>query len=890
MSASSNGIVASLARGLIGNRIVFSVIFFVVTVMFGFSASNIKLDPGFLKLLPVKHEYMVTMMEYLDDFSGSNRVLVSMRWTGEDEIYNPEFFKAFENATQDVFFIPGIDRTKVSSLFTPDTYYIEVTEDGFRGEPVVPKRYSGTLEQLKQIRSNVENSGQLGLLVSGSHKAALIRADLQYFDRSKAEEAQEINVEPCEVMDPSKIKGGQRVDYMLVNRKLEELRGRFENPKLFEFRLTKDCGALAAGTVVKTTPRDRKEGLDNSLDVNNLIEGFGPFASLQKSEEGYPYLISPADIEIVEVANPDYSEHIEVNIIGFAKLLGDVINGLLGVFAFFALAFGITILLLYLYTGSLKITLTSLFVASLPVFWLIGSLPLMGLGIDPMSILVPFLIFAIGVSHAVQMTNAWLIEAAAGHDSKVASQNAFIRQFIPGTVALLTEALGFGVIMLIQIPIVQELGQTACMGVLLMIITNKMILPIVLSYMSPPAKLVAAAEGGNKKDGFGPKLWDFMGGFADRKRALLVFLFAFMLMGWATWQSRDLVIGDSGVGAPELHPDARYNIDSGTISDMYDIGADVLSVIIEAPDFPGDSCLNYPVINLIDRFELFTRGVEGVQSVVSVGSVGKRVIAAFNEGHPAWRSLPRSSVALTTASPAFAPALGFNTEGCRSVQVVIFTQDHEGPTIVHVLKEIKQFIADNPVDGVKIRLAAGNIGVMGATNEEVMDAEVTMLSCLFIALVLFCLISFRSLTALMCVLVPLVGVTVMGNALMATLGIGLKVATLPVIALGVGVGVDYGIYLFERIQHYMADPNMPFKEAFRLSMHDTGSPIVFTAATMAIGVATWTLSDLKYQADMGLLLAFLFLVNMFAATTLLPALGAWFYRKRDKEIEARMAS
>ncbi|MDX1496108.1 MAG: efflux RND transporter permease subunit, partial [Salinisphaeraceae bacterium] len=153
--------------------------------------------------------------------------------------------------------------------------------------------------------------------------------------------------------------------------------------------------------------------------------------------------------------------------------------------------------------------------------------------------------------------------------------------------------------------------------------------------------------------------------------------------------------------------------------------------------------------------------------------------------------------------------------------------------------------------------------------------------CLFGALVIFCLISFRSWTALLCVLVPLVGVTVMGNALMATLDIGLKVATLPVIALGVGVGVDYGIYLFERIQHYMHDPSVDFKEAFRRSMHDTGSPIVFTAATMSVGVATWTLSALKYQADMGLLLAFMFLVNMFGAICLLPALGAWFYRKKE---------
>mgnify|MGYP000312534096 CR=1 FL=1 len=773
-------IVAVIAHRLISHRKVLAVFFAIVTIVFSWSASRIHLDPGFLKLIPIKHEYMVTMMEYMDDFSGANRILVSLRWKGEGDIYNPEFFKAFEQASQDVFFIEGIDRTKVSSLFTPDTIFIEVTEDGFRGEPVVPKKYSGTPEELKQIRSNVENSGQLGILVANNHKAALIRADLQYFDRSKARQK-------------------QRVDYWHVNQKLEEIREKYEN------------------------------------------------------------------------------ENIEVNIIGFAKLLGDVIYGLLGVFAFFALAFVITVVLLYLYTRSLKITLTALFVASLPVLWLIGVLPMIGYGIDPMSILVPFLIFAIGVSHAVQMTNAWRMEKAHGLDSKAAARNAFIRQFIPGTVALLTEALGFGVIMFIQIPIVQELGITACLGVLMMIITNKMILPIILSHMELKGSSLEHATDENSPM---YKLWEFPARFAEPRNALWVFGVVALLMVFATWQSRYLVIGDSDVGAPELHPDSRYNIDSRTIAGMYDIGVDVLSVIVEAPDFPGDSCLQYPVINLVDRFEMHMRGVDGVQSVVSVAGVGRRVIAAFNEGHPRWRALPKSEVALTTASPAFAPALGLNTENCRAIQVLVFTKDHEGPTIAHVLNEAKDFIAENPVDGVNIRLASGNVGVMGATNEAVGAAEVKMLLCLFGALILFCLISFRSWTALLCVMVPLIGVTVMCNALMATLNIGLKVATLPVIALGVGVGVDYGIYLFERIQHYMHDPAVEFREAFRRSMHDTGSPIVFTAATMSVGVATWTLSALKYQADMGLLLAFMFLVNMFGAICLLPALGSWFYRNR----------
>lgn len=763
---------------ILARRKILAVVFALVTVFFSWSATNVRLDPGFLKLIPVKHEYMQTMMAYLQDFSGANTILVNLQWKGEGDIFNPVFMEALQKATDEVFFIPGINRTRVSSLFTPDVYYIEITESGFNGEPVVPARYSGTQEQLDRVRKNTELSGQIGQLVANDLRGAMIRADLHEYDPS----------------------GGVKVDYWDVQAKLEEIRQQFEN------------------------------------------------------------------------------EQIEVHVIGFARLLGDVMKGLFGVFLFFGIAFFITLLLLYWYTRSLRTTLVGITVALLPVLWLIGVLPLIGYGIDPMSILVPFLIFSIGVSHAVQMTSAWRMEMMDGRTSVEAAQGAFTKLFIPGSVALLTEALGFGVIMFIAIPIVHELGITACLGVLLMIITNKMILPILLSYMSleDSARTHALKQQARGR----PAVFRALGRSAEPRFALGVLAASVAVLAVATWQSRDLVIGDSGQGVPELHEDSRYNLDSAAISSSYDIGVDVLTVIAEAPAFEGDSCLHHDVVGLIERLEFFSRGIDGVQSVVSVGSVGKLVISAFNEGNPRWAALPRSQVGLSTGSKAFDPNLGLNTEGCKAIQVILFMKDHEGATIAHAMRELKRFIADHPVDGVTLRLASGNVGVMAATNEAVGAAEARMLLAIFGALILFCLIAFRSWVGVLCVMVPLAMVCVFCNALMATLGIGLKVATLPVIALGVGVGVDYGLYLYERIQHHMADPSMWFREAFERAMEERGSAAVFTALTMTLGVGTWIFSDLKFQADMGLLLAFMFFVNMLGAICLLPALGAWFYRGR----------
>ena len=840
-------IVEGFSNILIARRHLLAAMFAVITVFFGWSATHVKLDPGFLKLIPIKHPYMQTMMEYIKNFSGANTLLVNLRWKGEGDIYNAEFLPALQKVNDDVFFIPGVDRTQVNSIFSPSTYYIEITEYGFDGKPVVPSRFSGQPDELDQVRKNVQRSGQIGLLVANDLTAALIRANLQEVDTG----------------DPAKAE----VFFRQVMTKLGDIRGRIESPNKYVYKLKADQPPFKAGDAVA-------EGF---VDYGWQLRLQTFYALLP--EGGDPVAVSGSDVTVEVTANPDYNAKIEVNIIGFAQLLSDVIQGLIGVFAFFALAFVITLLLLYFYTRSLRITVVALIVALLPVLWLVGTLPLIGFGIDPMSILVPFLIFSIGVSHAVQMTNAWRQEVVAGASNVEASRLAFRKLFIPGAIALLTNALGFAVIMVIDIPIVHELGITACLGVLLMIATNKMILPILLTHIT--------LEESSRKHSLKPDspamsaMWRGIARFAEPKHALIAFAVCLGLLVVSAVESRKLVIGDSGTGVPELHEDARYNYDTRTIAGSYNIGVDVITVIAEAKEFEGDSCLHYEVVNLLDRLEIFTRGVDGVQSVVGVGSIGKLIIAAFNEGNPRFRALPRTQAGLSTGSRAFNPDLGFNTDGCRAIQTIIFMKNHDGTTIAHAVEELKRFIAENPVPGVTLRLATGNVGVMAATNEAVSAAEITMLLAIFGALIILCLLTFRSVTAVICIIVPLTLVSIFCNALMAMLGIGLKVATLPVIALGVGVGVDYGIYLFERIQHEMEDrPGMSFRDAFYEAMRQRGTAAIFTAATMAIGVGTWTLSALKFQADMGLLLSFMFLVNMLGAICLLPALGAWFYRPK----------
>lgn len=503
-----------------------------------------------------------------------------------------------------------------------------------------------------------------------------------------------------------------------------------------------------------------------------------------------------------------------------------------------------------------------------------------------MSILVPFLIFSIGVSHAVQMTNAWKHEVALGRSSKQASENAFRMLAIPGTLALLMNALGFAVIMMIDIPVVHELGVTACLGVSLMIVTNKAILPIILSHL----KLEKVAQERDPATEGRHPLWWWVSSFAERRMATAAVLASLILLGFGTYKARDLLTGDIGSGAPELRETSRYNRDNASIAESYSIGMDVLSVYIETntPDvdgMPSDACMDWDVMNAVDQFDLHMRNVTGVQSVITTAWIAKIALAANNEGNPRWSNLPRAERPLATGVKVSIPDMGFNNESCKTINMMVFVKDHQASTLKNVVGEAQKFVSEfeakNPEltapgkGKVSFRLAGGNAGVAEATNVAVEKAEKQMLAALFLTIIALCFLTFRSWRAVVCIMVPLTIVSIMCNAMMATVGIGLKVATLPVVALGVGVGVDYGIYLFERIQHEIKENGSSLRIAIYEAMRQRGTAAVFTAVTMTIGVATWAFSALKFQADMGILLAFMFLVNVLGAIFLLPAMAYW---------------
>ncbi len=772
MSGSGSwGWVDGLARGLIRLRRSLILIFAVVTMALAWSATMLRADAGFTKMIPLEHPFMKVFMKYQSVFGGANRVLVSIS-PKDGDIYDAETMLLLRQVTEEVFYIKGVERSSVTSLFTPNVRYNEVVEEGFRGGNIVSADFQGRPDQIDQVKANVAKSDWIGRIVARDGSAVMVVAALQE-------------------MDPET---GRRVDLRRIAQELEQIRTRHE------------------------------------------------------------------------------SDRHSLQIIGFAKAVGDIAEGAAGVLVFFAVAFLVTAVLLLWYSKSWMLTIYALGCSVVPVVWLLGLMPLVGLGLDPMSILVPFLIFSIAVSHAVQMTNAWRLEILAGETSEEASRKSFRKLFIPGTMALLANGLGFLVIAFVEIEMVQELALTATLGVTVMIISNKLLLPALLSYRSG-ARLKPRSEAGLDA------LWRAIARITEPKAAALTVTLSAGILALGLWIAKDLQVGDLGKGVPELRADSRYNQDTELITSRFAIGVDVMQVVVEA-DGKESPCVDSKVMEPIGEFELQIRQNPGVSAVSSLAGFSMAVSQAYAENNVKWRALPEDPVQMAQGAGA-ATRLGnaFMNPGCTAMPISIYTKDHQAATISSLVEDIEAFSKTYGRDDLRFQIGLGNLSVMAATNQVVREADRWVNLALFLSVSLLCLLAFRSIRITLCIIIPLAIVTVLCNAVMTLLGIGLKVNTLPVVALGVGVGVDYGIYLFERIRHAL-DDGMTLQDAVFDALRQRGTASLFTAVTMTLSVLTWMGSDLQFQSDMGVLLGFMFLVNLFGAIFLLPALAAFLVGRR----------
>jgi hypothetical protein len=565
----------------------------------------------------------------------------------------------------------------------------------------------------------------------------------------------------------------------------------------------------------------------------------------------------------------------EIQIVGFAKFVGDIADGASDVIVFFVLAFALTTLAVFVYSRSLQLTFLAVFCSLVSLVWQFGLLHMMDRSLDPLAVLVPFLVYAIGVSHGVQQINLIASELSEGRTADEAARTTFRRLLVPGSLALVTDLVGFGTLYLIPIEVIQDLAVMAALGVALKIVTNLIMLPLLASYLPVRAGF---AETYTRLRRSRERIMGVIGTIARPVPATAALVVFAGLLAAAVTETRNRHIGDLTEGFAELWPSSRYNRDIAEIVGRFSISADALIIVVETP---ADACIDYPTMRLVDRFSWVMRNVPGVNSVQSLALSARETSAIWREGNLKWVALPRTEADLIRTTSLYEPSSGLLNEACTILPVIVYLDDHKAGTIEDVIAAVMHFRATDPEalarTDVNFRLGMGGVGVMAATNDVIEANELPMLAWIYAVIVLLVYLAYRDWRAIICCCMPLLMATFLGYWLMTALGIGLKVSTLPVLVLATGIGVDYAFYIYSRLQIFL-DEGMPIGEAYPLALKQIGVAVIFTGLTLSVGVSTWAFSGLKLQADMGILLSFMFLANMIAAIVFLPAFAATLER------------
>lgn len=1118
--------VKTLERIIFNARAIILILIAIFTLGMAYFATGLKLDAGIEKMWPERHEYVDTFRQYQQSLPGAKRMIVALHARDDKPgaIWDANFLATLNGLTQDLFFIPGIDRKTVTSLWTPNTRFFEITEEGISADDVIGGTTTpSTIDRpgvIERIQNNVIRGGFVGRLVSNDFTAALVQAEILEFDPSTGEKLDFFDFNDrieTTLRERFQSPGGPALWY--VDQRLDEIRDGFiqktkdaetelpnakanleklqaksdDASKAQAVELAAQIAAMEKQIAECPVPSGFMHRIKSLFGGDNFVPNCGEYAEDVKKQlptmelnygpvvgSYYPtfktkldevaakklppaeqYTALKAEIAAWREAVKGEAAPYQVHVIGLAKALADIGNGAKEVVVFFALAFVLTVAAVWWYCRSWPLTFLTVGCSLVSVVWQFGIIALLGYGLDPLAILVPFLVFAIGVSHGIQQMNLLTDGLSQGMGPEQAARYSFSGLLIPGSMALVTALVGFATLYLVPIPMIKELAIASSIGVALKMITNLIMLPLVASLMKFKGdyRRIVTMQRERAKG-----IVRLLGGISEPKVAIPFFFISLIFLAAAVYFGLQRQIGDVHAGMPELKQDHQYNQDARMIAGKFNQALDIFTVIVETPP---QACIKYPYMEYVNRFTWNLRNVPGVVTVVSAAELAKQLNAGWYEGNLKWRGLPQNQYSLVQATSPIPSTAGVLNAECTLLPIHVFLKDGKAETIARVVAAVKKWRADKylppalnhgvdnkngtwtlsaaqidgltyspqlreaddpqevtlavtgfntaivaaaddniwevpkddianlvltpaegtvpghqitlkmdaikgngesaevlveselrfearqpgarvPVDvmsafagkdiaaatairitsleggelgrrtqvftgavplklgdagaaqpigdqvkkalegqdvskatelevagteaSMYIRLAAGNSGIAAAVNEEIHTQELPMTLIVYAVIIILVIVTFFDWRATLCCTVPLTFATFFGYWFMHTMGIGLKVSTLPVMVLAVGIGVDYAFYIYDRLQHFLADGD-DITTAYKKTMEKTGMAVAFTAITLAIGVSTWSFSDLKFQADMGMLLTFMFLINMINAVTVLPAMA-----------------
>lgn len=743
------------------------------------------LDPA--RQLPVEHPLVQTYLAHRGTFSDANRLVVAVH-ARQGSIWTAEGLRRLLLVTEALRLLPGVERSHVVSLWTPNVFVTDVSTQGFEAAPLIsgditPERLNDTAVAL--VRERTERGGYIGQLVSRDGRSALVVADLQ-----------------------ERAADGRPLDHAAIGHALEhKIRRTYEDAQF------------------------------------------------------------------------------EVQVIGYSKAISDITD-------FAGQAAGFALLVLAITAACVWLQVRHMVLAALPIgcslaslVWQLAAMKLLGIGLDPLAMVVPLLVFSIGVSHGVQQVSGIVDAVGAGSSPYRAARRGFVRLLGPGVLALGTAAASFATLALVPITAVREVGLAAALGVSFKLVSNLLMLPLAASLLSvSPQRREQWRSLQSRRSAlrWREALLAACASLTRPKRAITASLVLVLLAAAAAGYGTGRSVGSLRAGVAELHPDARFNRDARDIAGRFEFGLDLLTVVAEVGSSadPGP-CHRPEAMAYLDRLEARWAQWPEVVSTASLAGVVRLSHAALHEGLPRMASIPQEGRSLAAQIATLNHQVArLASEDCSVQGIHLYLRDLTSATLSPLISRLQEDLAQEQgsVTAVTLRLGGGSGAVQAATDQTLQSAEPTMLAWVYGVIVVLVLGVWRSPLALLACFAPLTMATAFGYALMRGLGLGLTVGTLPVLVLACGIGVDYAFYLFAALRSRQARPSTQApqthstEQQMLAALRASAVPTAFTALTLAASTGCWAFSGLKFQSDMGLLLGLMFLVSLFTTLVVLPAM------------------
>lgn len=566
---------------------------------------------------------------------------------------------------------------------------------------------------------------------------------------------------------------------------------------------------------------------------------------------------------------------VHIRVVGDPILYGWVGHYLSETFLLVGIALLVTLVMLFVLLRTWRGVLLPLLAGAISASWALGICHLLNISFEPLVIVVAMLITSRAVSHSVQIVNRFDDELqllpAHADTAKIAARVALADLFRPGMLGVIADAACMAVVALSPIPMLQKLTVLAVVWVLTLTVSAVILTPVMLSFIRRPHGVVHPLNCIPLLN----KVLDLATCVTLSRARYGVLASTFVVVVCAGLYSLNLKIGDANPGSPILWPKSEYNVDSAAINARFE-GVDRMFVVLGEDGHPGLIKSN-EALHAMNGFQRFIEAQPEIGGSLSLADVLPQVNVSLREGNPRYLELGDTSaingslVAMLDSVSEPGDISRFADDHYANGAVTVMFRDRQGETIRTAMARIKAFIAQNPLAEGQWHLAGGLIGVMAAVNEIILSSQIEAIALALMVLALICTVVYRSSMAGMVFMVPVIISNMLTFAFMTWKGIGMSINTVPVAALGIGLGVDYAFYIADRIKEEIANGKSA-EEAVRISLHSSGMGVIVTASVLILATLLWWASSLRFQAEMGLLMAIWLSASAFCALFVMPSL------------------